>query len=274
MNKRGQLTLFIIIAVAIVAVAVLGVIFWPSISTMFMSQQQTEAFLASQAEPLRDSIYDCIYSVSYPAFEDMGLRAGYYDTTGLDTLYYAGSNYIVVMFKDAASQRINKLPSLSQIEQQYSLFLEKEGNAQIDACLNNFASFKRKIDIEPGERKINAKINPESIVLEVDWPITLRKQTARASAEQTINQIPVTLLIPLGNLWYTANRIVDCETQVDCNYQGLKWDEETWNDPYTLQYVSRDARSINENQIVFLLESIPNKVGEFPYKFNFAINRE
>ncbi len=273
MDKRGQVTLFIIIAIAIVAAAVLAVVFWPAISTMFMSQQQAETFLASQAEPLRDSVYDCVYFASYPALERMGSQAGYYDTTGLDSLYFTGSDYVVVMFKDSAKQRINKLPSKTQIEEQFSLFLEREGYFEIDDCLNDFSSFKRKMDVEPGQKEITASINPDFIVLEVDWPIKISKQTARATAEQTVNQRPVTFLIPLGNLWYTANRIVDCETQIDCDYEGLKWDEETWDDPYTLQYVSRDALSINENQIVFLLESIPSRTGEFPYKFNFAIDR-
>ncbi|UZE93582.1 MAG: hypothetical protein IB618_02285 [Candidatus Pacearchaeota archaeon] len=273
MDKRGQVTLFIIIAIVIIAVVVLGLIFWPTISTLFMSQQQTESFLASQAESLRDAVYDCVLATSYPAFERIGLQAGYYDTTGLERLDFAGNSYIVVMYKDAAKQRINKLPSETQIEEQFSLFLEREGYAEIDSCLNNFASFKRNMNVEPGERKMTATINPDSIMINVDWPIKISKQTARAEAEQTINQIPATLTVPLGNLWYTANRIVDCETQVDCNYEGLKWDEETWNDPYTLQYISRDARSINKDQIVFILESVPHRIGEFPYKFNFAVDR-
>jgi len=273
MNKRGQLTLFIIIAIVVVAVVVIGIIFWPTISSLFMSQQQAESYLASQAEPLRDAVHDCVYSVSYPAFERMGLQAGYYDITGLDTLYFAGTDYVVVMFKDSQAQRINKFPTIAQMEEQYQLFLEKEGNAAIDSCLNNFASFKRKMDVEPGERKINALVYYDAVILEVEWPITIRKQTARAKAERIIEQKPVTLLMPLGYMWQTANTIVDCEVQVDCEYEGLKWDEDTWNNPYRLQYISRDARSINENQIAFILESVPYRTGEFPYKLNFAIDR-
>lgn len=272
-GKKGQLTLFIIIAAVIVAVAAITIFFWPTISGFFMSQQQAQQFLASQAEPLREAVADCVYKVSYPAFETIGEGAGYYDTTGLNFLYFGGNDYVVVMFKDAARQRINKLPSLTQIENQYQLFLSDKGNEEIDKCLNNFAAFKRVMKVEPGERKINAFIYPDVIILNVDWPITISKQTARAEARQTVNQKPVTMLVPLGYMWQTANKVVDCETQVDCKYEGIKWDEDTWNNPYRLHYISRDARSINENQIIFILESVPYRQGELPYRFNFAIDR-
>ncbi len=272
-NKKAQVTLFIIIAVVVVALAALTIFFWPSISGFFMSQQQAEQFLASQAEPLRDAIADCIYKTSYPAFETIGEQAGYYDTTGLNFLYFGGNDYVVVMFKDAQKQRINKLPTLEQIENNYQTFLSKKGNAEIDKCLNNFAAFKRVMNVEPGERKISALVYYDAIVLSVDWPITISKRTASAEARQTINQRPVTLLIPLGYMWQTANKVVDCETQVDCKYEGIEWDKDAWNNPFRLHYISRDARSINENQIVFILESVPYRRGEFPYKFNFAIDR-
>ncbi|MCX8194431.1 MAG: hypothetical protein N3G19_03710 [Candidatus Pacearchaeota archaeon] len=272
-GKKGQLTLFIIIAAVVVAVAAITIFFWPSISGFFMSQQQAQQFLASQAEPLRDAVAECIYKISYPAFETIGLQAGYYDTTGMNFIYFGGKDHVVVMFKDAAKQRINKLPSLTQIENQYQMFLNDKGNAEIDKCLNNFAAFKRVMNVEPGERKISALIYPDVVILEVDWPITISKRTARAEARQTINQKPVTLLMPLGYMWQTANKVVDCETQVDCKYEGIKWDEDAWNNPHRLHYISRDARSITENQIVFILESVPYRQGEMPYKFNFAIDR-
>jgi len=271
-GKKGQVTLFIIIAVIVVAIAVLVVAFWPRISTAFMSQQQTENFLASQVEPLRSSIYDCIEPISRDAFLKIGLQGGYYNTE-LYRLYFAGNDFTIVMFKDAQKNRINKLPSLSEIEQQYSSFLEKEGNQKIDTCLNDFSSFRKKMNIETGKRTITADIQNDKIVINIDWPITISKKTARGKASQEINQEPIELDMPLGNLWQVANYIVDCETQVDCNYEGIEWDKHTWDRPFDIQYIKKDEISLNENQIVFLLESIPQKAGEEPYKFYFAVDR-
>lgn len=272
-QKRGQVTLFIIIAIIIVVLALLAILFWPKISTIFMSSQQAQQLLASQAEPLRQSVYDCVKEASIKGFTTMGLQGGYYDTTGLNKLTYLDNDFIVEMYKDASKQRINKLPTLSQIEAQYQLFLKQEGNAQIDQCLNNFASFKRVMSIQVGERKITPLIYYDAIVLQVDWEMKLSKQAGNSNAEQTINQKPVMILIPLGYLWQTANKIVDCEVQVDCKYEGIEWDLDNWNNPFRLQYINKEAISVTKDQIAFILESIPYRPGEEPYRFNFAIDR-
>ncbi|MCX8194029.1 MAG: hypothetical protein N3G19_01565 [Candidatus Pacearchaeota archaeon] len=270
--KKAQVTLFIIIAIVVVAVAALILVLWPRISGLFMTQQQAQNYLAIQSIELRKSIADCIRVSSEFAFYRMGLNGGYYDTTGLDFLYFAGNGYAVVMYKDAAKHRINKLPSLTQIENEYQLFLKEEGNEAIDSCIN-LDAFRRNMNIEAGERKINAVIHADSIVLNVDWPMKLSKPTLQGTAEVKINQREVMLLMPLGNLWQTANKIVDCETRIDCKYEGIEWDKDTWNNPFRLQYITKDARSLNQNQIIFILESLPYRPGELAFKFNFAIDR-
>jgi hypothetical protein len=272
MSKRGrkaQLTIIIIIAVVIIALGLITFFLWPQISALFMNQEQTQRFLASQAEPLRQSVSDCVTQVSSDAFQKMGLQAGYYDTTGLNTLNYLDTTFIVVVYKDAAMNRINKLPSLPQVSQQYSLFLEKEGNKKIDDCLGNLASFKRTMNIEAGARKITPVFYDDSIMLLIDWPMKLSK----GEVSQEINQKNAELLIPFGKMWKNANAVVDCETQIGCAYEGTTWDKDVWDNPLRIRYITREARSLNKDQIVFLFESIPQRAGEQPFKFNFGIDR-
>ena len=268
-QKRGQLTIIIIIAVVIIALALTTFFLWPQISALFMNQEQSQRFLASQAEPLRQSVSDCVKESSLEAFQKMGLQAGYYDTTGLNILNSLDTNFIVVMYKDAAKNRINKLPGLPQVSQQYSIFLEREGNAKIDACLDNLNSFKRVMKIETGARKITPIFYDDSILLQVDWPMKLSK----GDAIENINQKNSELLIPFGKMWKNANVIVDCETQIGCTYEGATWDKDVWNNPLRIRYIQREARSLNKDQIVFLFESIPYREGEQPFKFNFGIDR-
>ncbi|MCS7134593.1 MAG: hypothetical protein NZ889_01910 [Candidatus Pacearchaeota archaeon] len=270
MNKRGQLTTIVIIAVVAVAASLLAFFLFPSIRDFFVSREKAEQILASQIEPFRDYIADCIEEASYEFFEKAGMQAGYYEITGLSSLHFAGKDYIVVVFKDAANHKINKLPSLGQIEMQYQLFLEREGNSKIDSCVKKA---KFKLEAEPKERKLRAEIHDDAIIIRVDWPILVRKRSAAGTIEQLIEQKQVMLLIPLGYLWKAANTIVDCETKKDCKYEAIEWDKHTWNNPFSLRYVNKEARSLNKDQIVFLLESIPYRPGEKAYKFNFAIDR-
>jgi hypothetical protein len=273
MNKRGQLTVIIIIAVVIVALGLLTYFLWPKITSLFMNEQQASRFLASQAEPLRQSVSDCVKQASLPFFEELGLNAGYYDTTGLNKVEFADQEFIVVVYKDAAKQRINKLPDLNNIENQYLAYLKDGGNDKIDSCLKNFAGFKRLMDIEVGERKITPLIHNTAVEISIDWPMKISKSTMSKKVSQNINQKSFEIFIPLGYLWQTANTIVDCEVQIDCKYEGIEWDKDTWNNPFTLQYISKEARSIDKDRIVFFLESIPYRLNEKPYKFDFAIDR-
>lgn len=272
-NIKAQVTLFIIIAIVVVAVAALVIFLWPRISGLFMSQSQAQSYLTGQASQLQKAVSDCVEKESSRAFTTIGLQAGYYDTTGLNSFLFAGNDYIVVMFKDAASHRINKLPSLTQIENEYQAFLAKEGNTAIDKCLGDLAGFKRNMDIAAGTRTISASVYSDSVILNIDWPMKISKSTVQGTVEQSINQKPAMLLMPLGYMWQTANVVVDCETQVDCKYEGIKWDADTFNNPFRMQYITKEARSLTKDQIVFLLESTPYRPGELPYKFNFAIDR-
>lgn len=272
-NKKGQITLFIIIAIVIIAVVILFAVFWPRISSLFMSQQDSQQYLASQATKIQEAITECVEKESLDAFKLMGLQAGYYDTTGLDYLYYVDNHFYIVSFKNSAGQKVNRLPSLAQVQEQYQKFLELEGNAAIDKCLNNLNSFRKNVDIETGNRKIIASIQSDSIMINVDWPMKLSKTTARGKVEQNINQKPIMLLIPFGSIWEVANLIVDCEVRENCKYEGIEWDKDIWDNPFRFQYVSKEARSLNKNQIAFILTSIPYRINEEPYLFYFGIDR-
>jgi uncharacterized protein YpmB len=271
MNKRGQLMIIVIVAVLIIAIGLLVYFFWPKISSMLMNEDQASRFLSSQAEPMRQSIADCVKQVSQEGFDKIGQQAGYYDITGLPQIYFIEKYFVVVVYKNTNKARINALPSKAGISREFETYLEKEGNQKIDNCLNNFAGYKRVMEVETGERKITPIIYDESVLISTDWPIKISKPLLSKKVSQTINQKPVELLIPLGNLHKVASDIVDCDVQVSCKFTGDTWDHYTGNNPYLLRYIlKRELNADNPNKRVFLLESIPYRPGETPFKFNFG----
>jgi len=207
-------------------------------------------------------------------FNTIGDNGGYYKIETVHLLYFAGHEYVVDMYKDKNNARINQLPFLSGIESQYETFLQNEGYAEIDKCLNNFAGFKRVIDVEPGNRKIILDIKDETVTIKIDWPITISKPTFTKKITQTITQQDAELLVPFGRVWHVANDIINCEAQVDCRFEGITIDRYIWNNPDTMKYLSFYPRSIDENNIVWLLETIPYRAGEEVYRFYFGIQRE
>ena len=273
-GKKGQVTLFIIIAIVIIAVAAIGVIFWPRISGVFMGQQQADSFLASQSEPLRDAVYDCVESVSEEIFETIGLQAGYYTWYHLYAIDQAGTK-VVVMFKDDNSVRVNKLPSLNMIAQEYEDALEADGYDKIDQCLNDFSSFKRKMGVEPQERKITAEIRDDEILIDINWPIKISKATIRGDAIQVIEQKDVLLLIPLGKIWQVANDIVNSEVQQEPFADLVFQEYVTSNYNTLLKYITIDGpiHGPEYDVITFLLTTQPYREGEEEFKFYFACDR-
>ena len=53
-----------------------------------MNEQQASRFLSSQAEPLRQSVADCIEQTSQEGFNKIGQQAGYYNIEGLPQIYF------------------------------------------------------------------------------------------------------------------------------------------------------------------------------------------
>ena len=273
-GKRGQFTIFIIIAIVIIAAALFIVFLRPRITDLFMSEQRATEILASQVEPIRDAIGDCVTESSEEFFITLGEKGSYYDPGSLPRIYLAGTEYVVIMYKDSNMVRVNKLQSLTEIQNQYIYYLSNEGYEKIDNCLNNFASFKRTMSVEPGARSINADIKDDFIKFTVDWPITIKKQTVTKTITQQVTQKDAQLLIPFGKVWGIADDIVECEVQVDCDFEGVKIDEYIFDNPELLQYISFTSSSIDENNIVWRFETQPYRKNEEKYQFYFGIMRE
>ncbi len=269
-NKRAQVTLFIIIAVVVVAVAALAVVLWPKISGLFMTRQSAEQLLATQGEQIRNAVADCVESVSYDIFYRMGLQGGYY-TTELYAVDFGGPKY-VVLYKDDNKVRVNKLPRLELMKSEFARALEAEGNAAIDSCINNFAGFRRVVDIETGTRKINATIAEDSIFINVDWPIKISKTTVEGTVEQTINQRQAEVLIPLGRVWTFANDIVNYEAKQD-NFEDME-DSYNWKYPERREHLLLfTARAPTHEQVIYMITTEPFREAEPEYNFYFAVDR-
>ena len=264
-NKRGQVTIFIIIAIVIVALGILTWLLWPQISSAFMSESQAMAFLAGQAGAMKDNVQYCVRVVSEDILTQMGTHAGYYDYADLYSLDYAGPK-VVVMYKNSASERVNKLPSLQAMSGEFNKALEDGGYAKIDKCLDDFKSYKKKMTVEPGTRKISAEINDENVLIKVEWPITLKK----ARATTILNPGNVVLDIPLGKIWGVANDIVESEVH-QTSFEGIVWDEYIYDNPITLKEISISKGALNSKQRAIMLGRITNE-GESPFVFNFGID--
>lgn len=265
-GKKAQVTLFIIIAIVVVALGVTTYFLWPQISGIFMSQAQSDAYLAAQASEMQDAVQYCVGAVSENIIREQGMHAGYYSYSHLYALDYAGPK-LVVMYKDGNMVRLNELPSLYAIQSEFGKALEAEGYSNIDSCLNNFASFKKKMNVEPGDRRITAEIHDEDVLVKVDWPITISK----GKSTSTVPQKNVELAIPLGRVWTVANDIVNSETQQE-NFI-LNFESYIRKNDELMKYTRISAQNYpTSEQTVYIITSVP-KGNEKEFTFNFVVDR-
>lgn len=266
-NKSGQVTLFIIIAVVVVALGVVTFMLWPQFQSFFMTEAQAQSFIATQGASLKSAVKECVGAVSEDIIRRQGLNAGYYSYSHLYALDFAGPK-VVVMYKDGNRYRVNELPSLDAIKSEFGKALELEGYTRIDTCLNNFEDFKRLMDVEPGKRKITPEIYDEEIRIRVDWPI----EVSKASASATLQQDDIQLLIPLGRVWTVANDIVTYEVQ----QEEFVWNIENYIREHDSIMLYTDINLHNyptSDQTVFIIKTRPYRPREIEYQFNLASDR-
>ena len=168
MKKSGQLTIFIILAIVIIA----AVFLFFAIQTDFIKQPSNP-----DTERIRNFVQSCIEEESIRTIYQIGQNGGYYFPTNLSTesgvaIYYQnGKTYV---------------PIKEQIEDEISFFL----NQKLFFCIKNFVDFP-DLEISQKEAKTKTKIQENKIVFNVNYPITIRKGEDVSTLNSFETEIPV-----------------------------------------------------------------------------------
>ena len=206
-TNKGQVTLFVVLAIVLVAAVVIVYLFAPRISDVFMSEESAQKILASEVEPLKDYVYKCVEETSINFFKTTGMQGGYYYASHLQKI----GDYSVVLYKDDEGNYVNKIPSTVSIEGEFGEYMNDEGLYKLEECIDDFKSFKRIMDVETGTRVITVDLGSMegAILINVDWLVTIKK----AEASMTIEQRNVKLSINLKKILGVAQDIVNYEAK-------------------------------------------------------------
>ncbi len=195
-NRRGQVTIFIIIAIIIVAVGILIYSFYPQIKTSLgTTQQNPQSFIQSCIEK---DITDAVSKISAQGGSIAPANFIVYNNSNVEFLCYINEYY-----KNCQVQQ----PMLKQhIESQIKNQIDKN----VDACFASMKSSYEKqgytIDLKTGEKRI--ELLPKRIVSTFDYSLTLTK----GENVQKYNPFMIVLDNNLYELTAIANSILDWET--------------------------------------------------------------
>ncbi|MEK6855078.1 MAG: hypothetical protein AABX73_02545 [Nanoarchaeota archaeon] len=229
MLKRGQTTIFIIVAVIIVAGVILIYMFYPNITSVIFGAESPASFLRNC---IKDDIDNNINVLSE--------QGGYSEPEGY------------VMYKDKRVKYLcynaqYYLPCKVQqpmIRAQFESELSKMTRTKADECLNELKDNYRKegYTVSGGSNsEIKVEIAPENLKVRFNSPMTISKEST-----QSFNGFDVEISSKMYDLLMIATSIVDYEStygdaQVDLYtqyYPNLRIEKTVLGDSSTVYVVS------------------------------------
>jgi hypothetical protein len=237
--KRGQVTLYVI--VAIIIVLAVGIVVYTQRAAILT----TINYVPEDIKPINSEISDCLKSVSEDGIYLIGLQGGY--TTIPSTAFETNFSYIGYGYYNG--QRL--LPPRTQIESELNNYIE----LMLPKCAD-FSKFP-EFEISNGDVKANSVIYDNFVDVNVQWPVAV-KRTATFQLKNFDSRIS----IRLGKIYNITSTIVSKEisapNEIDLSYfadinekEGMTIDMLPFND--TIVYSISDPKSVvNNSAYIFL----------------------
>ena len=258
LNKRGQISIFVIIAIVIVAAVLFFLVIQPQITRPALSAEEAQKLLASQIEPIKKYVTDCVEKTYMKCVTLIGYQGGYYKPARF--IQFGNYSIPYLVYKEGDNWA-NDLPLLATIGRNIDE-CAKSGSNDIKTCINDFKEFKKIIDIEEKPMAISTmEIQECSITIDVDYPLILK----RSGSQTSVDKMPFSFSACLGQAYNAAIKITNSET----TSQSFDIDTYTRQNP---MYILIERQGIPEG-IFYYLETIPPTTEIEPYHFHFGVQR-
>ena len=235
-RKKGQVTMFIIVAIVIVALALLIYLLYPQISTgLGLTSQNPSEFLQNCIE---DDFEEIVGALSLQGGSINPEHYVVYDGDKVEYLCYTGENYKTCVMQKPLLQ--------GSIEKE----IVREIRPQLDACIQDLKKNyeKKGYDVQVKSGEVTAELLPKRIVLSFGDSISLQKTDAEIFKNLNIalnNNLYELVSIATSILNWEA-RYGDSETTMYMNYyHDLKVEKKKLSDGTTV-YILTDRNTGNQ----------------------------
>jgi hypothetical protein len=247
MEKRGQISIFIIIGILLVII----------LSLVFLTRNQESGFGFSGSpdiRPIEHYIELCIKSSASDALYLAGMQGGY--TTTPKTYFESGYARTAYWYKKGEDIS----PDVEKIEQEISYYVD---NA-LPECIESLDVFNEMgYEFEFGALNTNTKINENYVNFDIDYPIKIKKQESVSEISDFHQRFDVRL----GHVINIAKKIVNKEiedpdwidmtylTEQDIDFKIYPYDENI----IIYSLVDNDSKISNNMDFVFLFANLFNE---------------
>ena len=249
MEKRGQVTLFIILGLIILIIIAL-VLFGRNYAGIFMS---SDKFLSLKTESIEKDIGNCITKEGSIMLNTVGKQGGSLDPSSYR--YYDG-NRVQYLCTDIPNERkcANNMFLLSDLEKEIGESLK----LNILSCIQTEKIAEKSFyQITTGDMKVNVDILDKNVVIDVNYPVTLRKGETELKLDEFIEEIN----FPLGEIYEHVVNIVEDEAL----------NGEFFNVPYMLGHYGQ-VEIVKDTPYPDKLYKVNMK--DSPYLFEFFVGDE
>ncbi len=188
MNKKSQVTIFIIIGM--IMLVSIGLFIYFKIATTERAE-----ILQPEAIPVKNFVDSCINKIAKEGITTLGLNGGYIyfpDDIERDPYSYLALSPFGMKNPYWWHDGISNIPTIEFMENQIS----RHVTSQLKDCLNNFQSFEGELDIsEQGNIITKTQITDDDVFVKVTYPITLSSKLndTRIQLKEFSKRIPTRL---------------------------------------------------------------------------------
>ena len=288
MQKRGQVTIFIVIGIIVLVLVVIFMWYQSTSVTKDIEDIAEEQLVdTTQLRPqIKTFVESCLREVAVPGIYLLGVQGGVLYPDDPATVLLTENNLINYGYLNGVNQL-----SVENMQKEIGRFVGEE----INNCLNDFKIFE--------ERGINVKVksSPKSSARistsKINILLNLKLDVKKGRDTTTIDKFSTEVDIPLGNVIAKANKIIENHkkspdniefqelTSLDAFINLAPYDESTLiysiyesdivlsNAPFIFLFAIRDS-NINTAPVLYFIPDVVIKKGEtLKYDF-FAEDKE
>ncbi|MAE43169.1 hypothetical protein CMO93_05335 [Candidatus Woesearchaeota archaeon] len=244
-NKRGQVTIFFVIAITIL-LSLLVFFYYKSSIT----KNDIPNYKVLDVNPIKIYIDSCLEVIGREALYKVGQQGGYVEIP--DNIKIHNTSYWYV-------NGVNIQPFLSEIEVRINQYVENK----LHTCLNLTIFERQGFEIEFEDLDVNTQINKKDIIIKTKYPIKIQKKDSISK----ISEFIVKFNIRLMDMYEVATDIVNqatlpvfnkcdphfCNNSLDVNIELFNFKEDLLVKSQTIE-ITDDEKMI-------------------PYNLNFVIKR-
>lgn len=258
MKKRGQVGVFVIVGLVIVAVIFLTFFFRESLSkTIRESPADVQEYLNRQLGDIKNEVGRCTDRETKEAAKLLMENGGVFSRE-FNYIAYSGVKYpIFCRAIENGEGCLSENIFISEMQNKFDSYLP----SKINNCLD-LGEFRGKdYELNSGDLAVNSIISNENILITLSFPVELRKDVHSAAEERFVYAVNV----PLGDLTNVVNRLVQKKAggeDIDVISFGLlnrnKYRLEV-KKPYPDELYDLSLTSDDNSHFYFAFEGIPRE---------------